>query len=141
MSGAIPNRDNNPLDIKYGELARSHGAIGQDGQFAVFGSPADGFEAAAANFDRLTWHGKMPQYPTSEMTQDFWSGTAPLNTLVTMWSPPGPNGKENNTKGMIRDITQGAHLNPGDNWGDLTDAQKLDFMHSYARREGYKGGW
>jgi hypothetical protein len=138
LAGTIPNRDNNPLDVEYGALAQSHGAIGKDGKFAIFGSPADGFNAAMANLDRMTWHGSMPQSPPSKMTWDFWSGTAPLNALVTMSSPPTDN---NDTGGMIRQITRGAHLNPGDNWGDLTDAQKLDFVHSYARREGYKGGW
>jgi hypothetical protein len=143
LNGTRPNRNNNPLNIDYGPVARSHGAIGRDGPFAIFGSPAEGVDAAMVNFDRMTRHGSMPQYPTSKMTWDFWSGTAPLNALVTMHSPPGAPGQkiENDTKGMIRDITRGAHLNPGDNWGDLTDAQKLDFVHSYGRREGFKGNW
>jgi hypothetical protein len=143
LSGHIPNRDNNPLNIKYGDFAQGHGAIGRDGNFAIFGSPAGGFNAAMANFDRLTLEGSMPQYPISKKTVDFWTGTAPLNALVTMHSPPGAPGQkiENDTKGMIRDITRGAHLNPGDNWGDLTDAQKWDFVHSYGRREGFKGRW
>lgn len=103
LTGDRPTRNNNPLNITYGPFARSHGAIGRDGRFAIFGAPADGFDAAVANFDRMTWHGSMPQYPTSKMTWDFWSGTAPLNTLVRMWSPP----RENDTKGMIREITRG----------------------------------
>jgi hypothetical protein len=41
----IPTRNNNPGDIIAGKFTAGHGAVGQDGRFAVFPDAATGFEA------------------------------------------------------------------------------------------------
>ena len=41
-------RNNNPGNIEYGPFARSHGATGSDGRFAIFPTPEQGIRAIAA---------------------------------------------------------------------------------------------
>lgn len=45
VSGTRSTRNNNPGNIEYGKFARSQGAIGTDGRFAVFPSREQGFRA------------------------------------------------------------------------------------------------
>lgn len=45
ISGTRSTRNNNPGNIEYGKFARSQGAIGSDGRFAVFPDRATGFRA------------------------------------------------------------------------------------------------
>lgn len=40
-----PQRNNNPGNIEYGGYAKSQGAVGSDGRFAVFKTPQEGFRA------------------------------------------------------------------------------------------------
>jgi len=49
--GTRPTRNNNPLDIEWGEFAREHGAVVPQtvtSRFAVFPTAASGFACAAA---------------------------------------------------------------------------------------------
>ena len=49
LKGNIPNRQNNPGALKYGEFAKSHGAIGKGSRgFAIFPSAEAGIDALKA---------------------------------------------------------------------------------------------
>ena len=49
LKGNIPNRQNNPGALKYGEFAKNHGAIGKGARgFAIFPSAEEGIEALKA---------------------------------------------------------------------------------------------
>ena len=60
LKGNIPNRQNNPGALKYGEFAKNHGAIGKGARgFAIFPSAEEGIEALKAllqseNYRNLT---------------------------------------------------------------------------------------
>jgi len=54
VRGTRSTRNNNPGNIEYGSFARSHGAIGSDGRFAVFPSREAGFGAVQG----LVFNGK-----------------------------------------------------------------------------------
>ncbi len=60
LKGNIPNRQNNPGALKYGEFAKNHGAIGKGARgFAIFPSAEEGIEALKAllqseNYKNLT---------------------------------------------------------------------------------------
>lgn len=119
-------RDNNPLNVTYGPVARNNGAIGRDGAFAIFPSEEQGFLAARANMDRI-----------ERVTRGRVKGTGQpdgtLAMLVYVWSPP----HENDTEGMIRDIMQFSGFTRDTPYSSLSEDQKLIFIRAYARREGY----
>jgi len=45
LTGPRPIRNNNPGNLEYGEFARSQGAVGSDGRYAVFPTKAIGWQA------------------------------------------------------------------------------------------------
>ena len=117
--GTHPNRDNNPLDIRYGAFAVAHGALANDGGFAVFPSPEAGTNAASA---------LMSQYNTQ-----FFNGDGTLSQIITKWSPPS----ENNTAAMIAAIPTNAGLTASTTWPSMSAAQQTSFVQAYAKYEGW----
>jgi len=119
--GNHPDRDNNPLDVRMGSFARSHGAIGKDTGFAIFPSGKAGLAAGGENMERqIRTEFKHP--PT-------------LSDLVYKNSPP----LENPTEQMIKDIMKSTGLSRSSKYTDLSEADKASFVHRYARREGWHG--
>lgn len=45
VPGTRSTKNHNPGDLEYGNFAKSHGAIGTDGRFAIFPDDATGFAA------------------------------------------------------------------------------------------------
>jgi hypothetical protein len=122
-----PNRDQNPLDLGIGDTARRHGAIGADGSVAIFPSARNAFEAS---MERMT---DIAQNHSSSHGQPVGS----LANLIYVWSPP--EGRQNDTEGMIHDIMKATGFNRNTQWESLTLDQKKAFLNAYGRREGYKG--
>jgi hypothetical protein len=48
VPGARPTKNNNPGDLEYGSFAKSHGATGTDGRFAIFPDVVTGYAAMRA---------------------------------------------------------------------------------------------
>lgn len=62
-------KNNNPGNIKYGDFAKRHGAIGSDGQFAIFRSYQEG-----RNAQRALW-----------LSEDYRN--KPLQAGISRWAP------------------------------------------------------
>lgn len=77
-------RNNNPGNIKAGQFANQHGAIGSDGDFATFASMQDGIRAAIALLHSYAARG----YDT-------------IRSIISRWAP----GSENDTAAYIADVT------------------------------------
>ena len=122
VTGNHPDRDNNPLDLQVGRAATDNGSIGNDKGFAIFPNADDG---SAAAVERM---GRIAKYP-SRSGQPAGS----LANIIYIWSPPN----ENDTEGMISDITRWTGLNRNTKYLSMTPNQKLSFVHAYAKREGY----
>jgi hypothetical protein len=87
-----PQRNHNPGDIEYGDFAKSHGATGTDGRFAIFPDDASGFAALTALLK----------------TQGYSSLT--VEQAIGKFAPP----KENDTAKYVRDVTRSTGLKPTD---------------------------
>jgi len=91
-----PTRNNNPGNMEYGPLAKSHGATGSDGRFAVFPDAASGW---AAMDDRLAQHAKQGHT---------------LQQVIESWAPVAENP---NQPDYISRVSKATGLKPGDKIG------------------------
>lgn len=82
ISGTRSTRNNNPGNIEYGSFARSQGAIGSDGRFAVFPDRATGYKAV----EGLVFGGKYADLS--------------LQKAIERYAPPF----ENNSLGYARSV-------------------------------------
>ena len=68
LKGNIPNRQNNPGALKYGDFAKKHGAIGKGARgFAIFPSAQHGIEALkdllrSDSYNKMTVHQAMKKF-------------------------------------------------------------------------------
>lgn len=92
-------RNNNPGNIEYGPFARSMGAIGSNGKFAIFPSQAAGLNA-------------MSQLLGSYASKGIHS----IRGAISRWAP----SNENNTEAYVSAVSQGLGISPDANV-DLTD--------------------
>lgn len=88
-----PQRNHNPGDIEYGDFAKTHGATGSDGRFAIFPDDATGFAALRALLG----------------TQGYSSLT--IEQAIGKFAPP----KENDTAKYVRDVTKSTGLSATSN--------------------------
>lgn len=112
-------RNNNPGNIEYGSFAKSHGAIGSDGRFAVFPSLDTGQQA---RYDLLF---KNPSYSKKS-----------LSSAITKYAPPS----ENNTASYIKRVADAARISPGTKLESLSEKQRQDMLSAMAGVEGFKVG-
>lgn len=78
-------RNNNPGNIEYGAFAKSQGAVGSDGRFAVFSSMEEGIAA------------------TVTLLQSYVQrGFNTIRTIIGRWAPNG----ENNTEAYIASVAK-----------------------------------
>lgn len=85
--GNLPRgvRNNNPGNIEYGAFAKSQGAVGSDGRFAVFNSMEEGIAA------------------TVTLLQSYVQrGFNTIRTIIGRWAPNG----ENNTEAYIASVAK-----------------------------------
>lgn len=85
-------RNNNPGNIEYGRFARSVGATGTDGRFAVFETMEDGIRAAVA------------------LLQSYAArGIDTVETIISRWAPSKDG---NNTKAYIDAVAKQLGVSP-----------------------------
>lgn len=110
-------RNNNPGNIVYGNFAKSMGATGSDGRFAVFQSMEDGIKAAI------------------KLLEGYVSkGYDSVRKIISRWAPKGENNTEAYIDAVAKKlgISADAHLN-GDQLGGVAQAI---FQHENGRAYG-----
>jgi hypothetical protein len=118
-TGTRPWRNNNPGNISFdsGGYAKSQGAIGTDGRYAIFPTPADGM-AACKNL----LFGTGSKY--SKLT---------IQATINRYAP----SHENDTERYIRDVTKATGTTPDTILKDLTDSQRDVLLKTIYRVEGF----
>lgn len=112
-------RNNNPGNIEFGPFARSMGAIGTDGRFAVFPTYEQGRKAKAT----LLWGSKGYRGKT-------------IAGAIARYAP----SFENDTGAYTRAITKALGLPADTPMAALTPAQREIMMDAMERVEGFKPG-
>lgn len=100
----------------------NHGSIGNDNGFAIFPNADVGYAAAVERMGQIAKYLSRSGQPAGS-----------LANIVYIWSPPS----ENDTEGMIRDITQWTGIDRNAKFSSLTPYKQLQFVCAYAKREGY----
>lgn len=108
-------RNNNPGNIEYGPYAKSKGAIGSDGRFAIFPTPQAGEKAM------------------SDLLSSYRSrGYDTIASIIGRWSPASDNAA-GNTAAYISDVSRRTGIDPNQR---LSDAQMFAVQHAMALHEG-----
>ncbi len=119
LKGTRNWRNNNPGNIEFGPFARSMGAIGTDGRFAVFPSYDAGRQAKASLlFDS-------PKYNTKTIAG-----------AIKRYAPP----TENNTSRYVRAVTNALGLTKDTPLSSLNAGQQARMLDAMQRVEGYRVG-
>ncbi|PJB72041.1 MAG: hypothetical protein CO093_03845 [Alphaproteobacteria bacterium CG_4_9_14_3_um_filter_47_13] len=110
--------NNNPGNLEYGDFAKSRGAIGTDGRFAIFPSPESGMKAQASllqsgNYKNLTIEQAIHRYAPSH---------------------------ENNTNRYVSIIANAAGVDKSTKMSDLKPGQMINVVKAMAKHEGWKEG-
>jgi hypothetical protein len=160
--GVIPVRDNNPGSIAYGQFAIEHGAIGRDGNFAIFRSPADGFNAEIALCDKVNaqgyadtglantpanWQLAQTYAPASNLYINSWNGD-----ITIKWTPGQATIADiiinntpfnaNPTAQYINQVSGGLGVNYNTPFSSLTTGPgggRAIFLQQIGAAEGYYG--
>lgn len=112
-------RNNNPGNIEYGNFARSQGAVGTDGRFAVFPT----YEAGRAAKAQLLWGSKGYRGMT-------------IGQAINRYAPPF----ENNTAGYASTVARAAGAATNTPMSSLTAAQRKLMLDAMERVEGFRPG-
>lgn len=112
-------RNNNPGNIEYGPFARSMGAIGTDGRFAVFPT----YEAGRAAKASLLWASKGYRGKT-------------IGEAISRYAP----SFENNTRAYTGAITRALGVTADTPMSALTPGQREVMMDAMERVEGFRPG-
>jgi len=111
-------RNNNPGNIVAGSYAKSKGAVGSDGRFAVFPTLDAGWDAK----------------------EELLFGPAYINLsiadAITKYAPPS----ENDTQRYIRTVTQATGATPDTKMSQLNNTQRDKFLQAVTQQEGFKVG-
>ena len=94
VEGSRAQRAHNPGDIEWGKFASAHGALHGDPRFAVFPTPADGFNALRA----------LLQTSYAQFT---------LQEAIYRYAPPS----ENDSDQYLKNICEMTGLSPDSNVG------------------------
>lgn len=112
-------RNNNPGNIEYGDFAKSMGAIGTDGRFAVFPSYEAGREAKSS----LIF--ESPNYKNLSLAD-----------AINRYAPPF----ENNTQSYLDTVAAAAGVAPGTPMNQIPPEKRADILDAMQRVEGWKIG-
>jgi hypothetical protein len=117
-TGARNWRNNNPGNIQYSPYAKSKGAVGSDGRYAIFPTLDTGMSAK----------------------KDLLFGSAynklSIAQAITKYAPP----HENNTEGYIQAVVAATKATPDTIMSQLNDNQKQQLLNAVTRQEGFKVG-
>lgn len=112
-------RNNNPGNIEYGDFAKSQGAVGTDGRFAVFPTYEAGRKAKAALI--------------------FESSSYRNLTIAAAISRYAPEF-ENNTSAYTARVVAAAGVSSGTKMSELTATQRVAVLNAMERVEGFRAG-
>lgn len=113
-------RNNNPGNIEYGPFAKSKGAIGSDGRFAIFPSEEAGTKAQ----ETLLFEGKN------------YRGLS-VGQAIGKWAP----SSENNVPAYVGAVTKGLDgVGANTPMSALTPEQRQIFLRNMRQHEGWKPG-
>lgn len=112
-------RNNNPGNIEYGDFAKSMGAIGSDGRFAIFPTP----EAGRSAKENLLFESR------------GYRGLS-IEGAISKYAPPS----ENNTQGYIQQVTQALGLPKNTNISSLSADQRRVLLDAIQKIEGRSTG-
>lgn len=118
-SGTRNWRNNNPGNIEYGDYAKSLGAIGTDGRFAIFPT----YEAGRKAKQDLLFESKNYKDKT-------------ISGAISRYAPPS----ENNTQAYINTVASSIGVSPDTKLESLTPEQRSAMLDAMERVEGYKQG-
>ena len=118
-SGDRAWRNNNPGNIEYGDFAKSMGAIGSDGRFAIFPTPEMGRDAK----NNLLFESHK------------YKGLS-IEKAMESYAPPS----ENDTNAYIKRITDALGLPKNTNLSNLTLDQRKIFLDAIQKMEGRSTG-
>jgi hypothetical protein len=110
-------RNNNPGNIRYGEFAAAHGAIGSDGAFAIFPNMKMGYAAADALLSSKNYKGKS------------------IREAIQRWAP----SNENDTASYIAAFKK-AGFDVSKPYSSLSKDEKGRFLEVMYKREGGRAG-
>jgi hypothetical protein len=116
--GSISWRDNNPGNMSAGEFANDNGAIGINGNFAIFPDTATGHQAAIALLETA-------KYQNSS-----------LQTAIGFWAPP----KENNTLAYVTFVSNSTGISSNVLLSSLSSEQTENVFSAMQRYEGWQTG-
>ncbi len=119
LEGARNWRNNNPGNIEYGPFARSLGAVGSDGRFAVFPS----YEAGRQAKEQLIF--SSPSY--RDLT---------LEQAISRYAPPN----ENNTRSYINQVAAAAGVPASTPMSQIPQSVRGNVLNAMERVEGFKPG-
>ncbi len=111
-------RNNNPGNIRKGSFTQSHGAIGDDGSFAVFNSMDDGYQAQADLLQTGNYQNKS------------------LEGAIYRYAPPS----ENDSAGYVNYVASKTGIDPNKKMSDMTDAEMDSIVRAMSDHEGMKNG-
>lgn len=111
-------RNNNPGNLEYGEFARSKGAVGTDGRFAVFPTLEAGLKAK----------------------EDLVFGKHYINLSIKDAISKYAPEVENKTSSYINNVVQATGASPDTILKDLTTNQRKAMLDTINRVEGFKPG-
>lgn len=112
-------RNNNPGNIEYGKFAKSQGAIGTDGRFAVFPS----YEAGRKAKESLLF--ESPSYRSKT-----------ISGAINRYAPPF----ENDTTGYANAVARAIGVPVSTPVADLTPSQRERMLDAMERVEGFRVG-
>jgi hypothetical protein len=118
-TGTLAWRNNNPGNIRSGSFAKSMGAVGESGGFAVFSSYEQGRKAK----EELLFN-------TSKYKNKTIAGA------INRYAPPN----ENDTRGYISTIAKAVGVSPNTPLRDLTPEQRTAMLNAMEKIEGFKAG-
>jgi hypothetical protein len=119
LSGTRNWRNNNPGNLEYGDFAKSKGAIGTDGRFAVFPSYDAGRQAKSS----LLF--ESPKYADKTIAG-----------AISRYAP----SFENNTQGYYGRVARDTGVSADTPISSLNDDQRSTMLDSMQRVEGYREG-
>jgi peptidoglycan hydrolase-like protein with peptidoglycan-binding domain len=117
--GARNWRNNNPGNLEFGPFAKSRGAVGTDGRFAVFPTLGAGLKAK----------------------EDLVFGKNYVNlSIYDAISKYAPESDNNDVKAYVNHIVQSTNASPNTILRDLTAEQRKEMLDAINRFEGFKPG-
>ena len=112
-------RNNNPGNIEYGDYAKTMGAIGSDGRFAIFPN----YETGRRAKERLLFE-----------TSSYRNLT--LDQAINRYAP----SFENNTSAYIQNVSQSAGIDPNTRMIDIPQSARQEILNAFEQQEGFRAG-